>query len=134
MLEEARKVPTVVPESPTTAPGSQSPNRTPAVPAPVPPKPVDTGYLGAFIIDDAAPTKGATIERVVPGSPAEAAGLAAGDLVTSLNGKPITNGRQLIQQLGTLVIAARVEFAVQRNKTELKISVMLSKPPHSVLK
>jgi S1-C subfamily serine protease len=36
---------------------------------------------------------------VIPGSPADRAGLRAGDMVLSLEGKPMDNGRQLQLQV-----------------------------------
>jgi S1-C subfamily serine protease len=39
--------------------------------------------------------RGVVLADVIPGSPADVAGLRAGDIVLSPDGKPMDNGRQL---------------------------------------
>jgi len=103
-------------------------------PVPTPPKMPEGGYLGAYILDESTGTKGGYIQKVVPDSPADKAGLAEGDLVTAVNGTRISSGRELVQQLDRLGVGSRVEFTVLRNKTELKISTTLTAAPRPVLK
>lgn len=50
-----------------------------------------TAFLGVGV-EDAQSGSGATITEVVPGSGAEAAGLVAGDVITSLGGQTISSG------------------------------------------
>ena len=104
----------------------------PRAPRPVPEE--DRGYLGAYILDEGTGTKGAYIDKVVPGSPAGKAGLAAGDLVVAIDGKGISNGRELVTQLDGLSVGARVEMTVSRDKAEMKITVTLGRVPRPVLK
>jgi len=102
---------------------------------PTPPRPEeDRGYLGAYILDEAEGTKGAYVDKVVPDSPAGKAGLAAGDLVTAINGRSISNGRQLITRLDGLGAGVPVELTVSREKAERKITVTLGQVPRPVLK
>lgn len=107
-----------------------------AVPPPTPRPPADLkrGYVGAYILDDAVGTKGAYIDKVVPGSPADKAGLRTGDLVIALDGNGISNGRELIERLDRLTVGARVELTLRREKGELKITVTLGETPRPVLK
>src|SRR5262245_27654677 len=46
------------------------------------------GYLGAKFENDIDPTRGAKIQLVRPGTPAEGAGLKVGDYISAINGKP----------------------------------------------
>ena len=55
---------------------------------------VQHAYLGISVGDTANGT-GAQIERVVSGSPADTAGLKAGDVVTAIDGKSITDANDL---------------------------------------
>lgn len=93
-----------------------------------------TGYLGAYILDETESTKGAWIQRVVPGSPADKAGLSETDLVTALDGVAVTNGRRLIEQLEQKAVGTRIEMTVLRDKAEVKITVTLGRPARAVLK
>jgi S1-C subfamily serine protease len=49
----------------------------------------DRGYLGVRVTATVAPGGGAVVERTTPGSPAEAAGIRTGDVVTTLDGDPV---------------------------------------------
>jgi S1-C subfamily serine protease len=59
-----------------------------------------TAFLGVRLTDDADEAK---IQSVVTGQAADEAGLAAGDVITSLNGKAITSTSELRQAVLTLV-------------------------------
>jgi len=64
------------------------------------------GLLGAMVGDaasqDGATTTGAYISEVTTGGAAEAAGLKAGDVVTSFNGYPVTDATDLTAQVRAL--------------------------------
>ena len=51
---------------------------------------------------------GAQVEAVVTGSPAESLGLAAGDVVTAVNGSAVTSGGELSTALGHQHIGSTV--------------------------
>ncbi|WP_348788569.1 trypsin-like peptidase domain-containing protein [Leifsonia sp. NPDC080035] len=53
---------------------------------------------------------GAAVSGVIEGGPASAAGLAAGDTITALNGTPIASAQALTQALGTLAPGRRVSL------------------------
>jgi S1-C subfamily serine protease len=51
-----------------------------------------TPFLGVGVSASSDPsTGGAVILNIVPGSPAEQAGLVAGDTITSIDGQPVSN-------------------------------------------
>lgn len=56
------------------------------------------GFLGVSVMDSA---NGATITGVAPGTPAEQAGLAAGDVITAVNGKAVTSAQSLTTMVGS---------------------------------
>jgi membrane-associated protease RseP (regulator of RpoE activity) len=55
------------------------------------------GYLGMFVREKTPGT--IVLERIQPGSGAEAAGLKAGDVVTAVNGIELDNGDELIRRM-----------------------------------
>jgi S1-C subfamily serine protease len=67
-----------------------------------------TAFLGVSISD--APNGGALIESVVPGSPADAAGLVVGDVITSLSGTTIGTSDDLRGAVLSLVPGTAVEI------------------------
>ncbi|HSH06636.1 MAG TPA: DegQ family serine endoprotease [Burkholderiales bacterium] len=58
--------------------------------------------------------QGAVIAEVQPGSPAARAGLGAGDVVTAVNGRPVTTASGLRARLGVLPVGETVELSVRR--------------------
>ena len=82
------------------------------------------GYIGATVQtmtpDLAAslglPTpKGALIDELVPAGPAERAGLSAGDIVTAIDGEPVTTATDLTQQVALAKPNAPIRLTVVRN-------------------
>jgi serine protease Do/serine protease DegQ len=74
-------------------------------------------------------TEGALIGRVVKGSPAESAGIKAGDVVTALNGKQLHSSADLRNRLGLLPVGTTVELAVNRDGKKMNIKVTIGKSP-----
>ncbi len=74
---------------------------------------------------------GAYVTEVMPGSPAETAGLYLKDIITSVNGIQITTGDQLVSVISSYRHGATVELTIQRiingEYTEMTISVTLAK-------
>lgn len=66
--------------------------------------------------------EGVLVSSVEPGSPAEKAGLRAGDVITSVNGRGVENMRMLTQELRDVKPGADVELGIARdgNATTLK--------------
>jgi serine protease Do len=66
---------------------------------------------------------GAILADIAPGGPAEKAGLQAGDIVVSLDGKTMENARQLAVNLYQRSIADRVRVEVLRGAERLSFEV-----------
>ena len=66
---------------------------------------------------------GVVLSDVLPGSPAEKAGLAPGDLVLSLDGKPMENGRQFRINVYTRGVGEQAVVEVQRGSRTLTVRV-----------
>ena len=66
---------------------------------------------------------GAAIQEVTKGSPADKAGLQAGDIVTAVNGTAVTGGTELVDVVGKGKVGDTIELDVYRKGETLKISV-----------
>jgi serine protease Do len=66
---------------------------------------------------------GVVLSDVLPGSPAEKAGLAPGDLVLTLDGKPMENGRQFRINVYTRGVGEQVAVEVRRGSRTLTVRV-----------
>ncbi len=70
--------------------------------------------------------RGAILADVQPGSPAERAGLRAGDVVLTLDTKPIENGRQLQVNLYRRAVGDSVLLEIARNDQVSKVTVAVA--------
>ncbi|MCZ6720743.1 MAG: DegQ family serine endoprotease [Proteobacteria bacterium] len=75
---------------------------------------------------------GALVTRVVPGSAAEAAGLQTGDIVTSVDGRPVRNASDLRNKIGLKRVGDVVELTVTRNGEEITITAQVGEPVERV--
>ncbi|MCS7283224.1 MAG: PDZ domain-containing protein [Anaerolineae bacterium] len=101
----------------------------PTIPPPeieVTPPAGERPYLGIRYI---ARARGAEVQEVIPGSPAEEAGLQVGDLITAVNGERVTAARPLAEILASYRPGDRVTLTVEREGKELKIPVTLGRRP-----
>jgi C-terminal processing protease CtpA/Prc len=64
----------------------------------------------AFNLSEA---RGALVQSVDPGKPADKAGIRHGDVVVDVDGKPIRNNRELIDYISYLPVGTEVKFTVQ---------------------
>jgi Do/DeqQ family serine protease len=69
---------------------------------------------------------GALITDVLPGSPAAAAGLKPGDLVTSVNGQPVTDAQDLRNAQGLAPVGSTLALGVNRNGRQLQLEAKLT--------
>jgi serine protease Do len=69
---------------------------------------------------------GIVIERVEPGSPAEKAGIKPGDVITTVDGKPVHNGNDLVSPIAQTPIGRSVAIQYVRNKQTREVSVSVA--------
>ena len=83
---------------------------------------------GAWI----SPETGDGSDPIVPGSPADNAGLQAGDIVTAIDGRRIDAGQDLDDILTNYVPGDRVTLDILRGSTTLQLGVTLAERPANV--
>ena len=74
---------------------------------------------------------GAVINNVQSGSPAERAGLREGDVVTTLNGRPIRSSAELRARLGMTPVGDEVEFGIVREGGAQRVRARIAAPQAS---
>jgi serine protease Do len=95
------------------------------------------GYLGVAVrpvpADGDAPgapePKGALIESVVDGAPADRAGVRKGDVIVAVNGQPVSAPPELTRRIAGTPPGTRVELSVVRKGQSLKVPVELGRLP-----
>ena len=96
---------------------------------------VHRGRLGILVQDltpdlakafDIKETQGAVISKVVKDSPAEHAGLMAGDVVISVNGKSVTTSSELRNSIGLLPVGETVTLDVIRDGKARTVKVTIA--------
>ena len=75
--------------------------------------------------------EGILVNQVMPKSPAEAAGIKVGDLILSLDGKPIKDARQMQRLVAEAEIGKTIEVVVLRDKTKRALKVQVGEMPAS---
>jgi serine protease Do len=90
------------------------------------------GYLGvetrASTTDGRA---GAQLARVLPGTPADLAGLEPGDLITSIDGNPVKGPTDLSARIAGHSPGDRVQLEIERDGQTLTVDVQLAGRPDS---
>ncbi len=99
---------------------------TPMFPPEVTPVPGERPYLGIRYVQR---PRGAEVQEVLPGSPAEEAGLKVGDLIREVDGRPVSTARPLAELLSAYRPGDRVTLTVEREGREMEIRVTLGRRP-----
>ena len=90
---------------------------------------IDTGHAVYPIIGAKVDTNpnlgGAKIDSVTSGSPADQAGINAGDLVKELNGQPVADGVELIVKIRSFEPGDSITLTVQRDGDSRRYDVKL---------
>lgn len=75
-----------------------------------------------------ATTKGAAVTQILPGSPAQQAGLQIGDIITTINGTEIKNASDVVNIIGFLRVDSKININVLRNNKPVTVSALLIDP------
>lgn len=74
---------------------------------------------------------GALVAGIVPGGPAEMAGLQDGDVITEINGEAVSSSQSLIGTVRALAVDQRVSLTVIRDGSPTTVEVTLAAAPSS---
>jgi serine protease DegQ len=74
-------------------------------------------------------TQGVLISEVVRGSPADKAGVKAGDILTSIDNEPLTDSGMMLETISALTPGKVVVLKLLRNQTEVVVQVKVGKRP-----
>ncbi|HUO25590.1 MAG TPA: DegQ family serine endoprotease [Candidatus Aquilonibacter sp.] len=96
---------------------------------------VTRGHIGIEITDvtpenarffDVSKATGAVVTQVVPDSPGAKAGLKIGDVITELDGQPVSNAGELQVTVGQKQPGTRITLGILRNGQSVSIPVTLT--------
>ena len=86
----------------------------------------ETQGINPLVLKELGATYGIVLQRVEPGSPAEKAGLQSGDVVTSVNGKPVHSGNDLVNPIAQTPVGNSVRVTYLRDKKEHEASITVA--------
>lgn len=70
-------------------------------------------------------TKGAVVTDIVPGSPAEIAGIKEGDIIETINDKPVKNAAQLRSVIGLLPVGEAAMMKLHRDHKVMTLTAVI---------
>lgn len=73
--------------------------------------------------------QGILIAKVMPGSPANQAGLKAGDIISRMNGEAVTNAEAAQQQVAKQSVGSELKLDITRNQERRTITAKLANAP-----
>jgi putative serine protease PepD len=90
---------------------------------------IQIGYLGVAMGDATGGQDGAVVQEVTPDSPAARAGLQAGDVVVSIDGKAVQDRSELVAAIRGHKPGDKVTLVVVRGGNETTITATLTQRP-----
>ena len=96
------------------------------------------GYLGMNITDvneeyqeafELPEARGALVQQVEEGKPADRAGIKPGDVIIEVDGKPIRNNRELIDYISYQPVGSEVRITLIRNKKRETLTARTAQRP-----
>jgi S1-C subfamily serine protease len=93
-----------------------------------------TGWIGVEL-DINEETGARVVKKVVPGSPAEAAGIQPGDILVSMNGTKLAKGNEdaIMQAKKDMKPGQTVTYVVSSNGLDKKVELVLAPMPADVM-
>ncbi|SDE44694.1 S1C family serine protease [Glycomyces harbinensis] len=85
---------------------------------------VEQGYLGVSVADTDG--NGAMVLSVEGGSPAETAGLQEGDIITAVNGEPITSASEVVAAVQGTASGTEIAITYSRDEQEQETTATLA--------
>ncbi len=99
---------------------------------------VTRGWLGAGLkglTREAArglgvePDAGVLVEQVLPGGPAEAAGIRAGDVIAAIRGRRVRTPAEVRAMVAEAEVGKPLELTLLRDRRELRVAVVIREQP-----
>src|SRR6202521_1158639 len=86
----------------------------------------ETQGSNPIVLKELGATYGIVLQRVEAGSPAEKAGLQSGDVVTSVNGKPVHTGSDLVNPIASTTVGGSIRVTYVRDKKDHEASITVA--------
>lgn len=98
---------------------------------------VKRGFLGIEITDlrpeiaarVGLPNGAVSVKRVFPDTPASRAGIKVGDMIATVSGKPVKDGRELQRLVEMSPLTAPLEVTIRREGKMMKVAITLAEKP-----
>jgi membrane-associated protease RseP (regulator of RpoE activity) len=86
------------------------------------------GFMGIVpgLYSDPWTGKGAPIEQILDNTPAAAAGMVRGDVITAINGKAVSNGRDIVGIVANLPVGQNISVTYLHKGEEKTIEMALA--------
>lgn len=97
-------------------------------PGPRPREPVSLSLLGLVLVPDVLARTPPFVDRVIPGSPADKAGLRPDDLLLLVNGRPASSVQAVAEELSHIDRIDEVRITAQRGQDLLEVSLFAGSP------
>lgn len=124
--------PAELPPGSTVVPGGMRPVGEGVAPPPFPrlPSPVEAGAAEAAFLGVLTGPATPQIRGVMPGSPAAAAGLRAGDVILAVGGRPVRHGAELQERIRRYRAGDEISLRIARQGHRFELRVRLgARPP-----